>query len=114
MSKETKIIEYIKTVKEKVDTSCKCDCCGKIIRTAEIDEETNKLKVTIPKDMEGKVCWNIRAMHSEWGNDSCESIIYKDACSIDCMKNILDDILIDTNYQWSGDFSIEACSPETI
>lgn len=114
MSKKIKVIEFTKTVKEGVITSCKCDCCGKTIRTSEIDKETDTLKVLIPKDMEGKICWSIRAMHSEWGNDSCESIIRNEACSIDCMKNILDDILTDTNYQWSGDFSIKACSPELI
>lgn len=114
MAKNVKVIEYLKRVKEGVITSCKCDNCGKIIRTTDVDESTHELKITVPEDMKGKVCWSIRAMHREWGNDSCDSIIHTEACSIDCMKNILDNILTDTNYQYSGDFSIEAESPYTI
>lgn len=32
--------------------------------------------------------WFVTTGHHDWGNDSVDSIEYKDACSIDCLNDI--------------------------
>lgn len=51
----------------KVETSCKCDICGKEINL-------------------GDWFYSVMTGHNDWGNDSCDSIQSFDVCSDGCLE----------------------------
>lgn len=60
-------LTYTKTEEVMISEKRFCDCCG-----AEITGSH----------------WEITTGHHDWGNDSCDSIEDKDACSIACLNKL--------------------------
>ena len=117
MGKRIKRLKFLKEVEEEVVTLCKCDGCGRIIREAKLQDETEEARtfeVEVAPDMKGQTCWSIRAMHREWGNDSVDSIVTFHSCSILCTEKILHQIMNKDGYDTSGRFEIEAYSAEEV
>lgn len=56
-----------------------CDRCGKLI----LKKNEDKTIYCIGKH------WKLTTGHDDWGNDSCDSIVYKDICSIECLEKEL-------------------------
>lgn len=69
--KKYKEVERI--VKDEELISTNCDICKKEITD-----------VTIKESEEG-CYYNVCTHHSDWGNDSCESLKYFDFCSLNCL-----------------------------
>ena len=68
-----KIKTYVNVEKEIVD-KLTCDICGKEIK-------------------EGKLYYSVTTSHDDWGNDSIDSIEYKDICSDECLRNELENYI---------------------
>lgn len=75
MSDRTEIKKTI--VKRECVISKKCDVCGKDIPP---------LPRTFPQIY--TPYYRITTYHNDWGNDSCESYDYQDACSPECALKI--------------------------
>lgn len=117
MGKRIKRLKFLKEVEEEVVTLCKCDSCGKIIREAVLEEEDNEkrtFKIKVAPDMEGETCWSIKGVHRQWGNDSIESEVTFQACSVLCANKLLINLMGDDCYGKSGTFRIEACSAKEV
>lgn len=78
MSVKRKYEEKTYTKTEKVMTSEKryCDICEK-----EITDHH----------------WRIQTWHNDWGNDSCESFETFDICSVDCLREALENYIKESN-----------------
>lgn len=72
-----KEVTTTKTVTEKIAVGYKCDCCGR-------EQEKRMSSVTMN--------------HNSWGNDSIDSYITKDYCSLGCYATLAKDFLEDDDY----------------
>ncbi len=80
--------EITETVTHTVSTikALKCDVCG--------------------KEFKGKY-WNLTTQHSDWGNDSCDSISCFDLCSKECVQKKLDEYFEDCEDSCTQEFHLE-------
>ena len=78
LSKTEKKVVY-KSMRDLV--GIKCDCCEKII-PAVVDTKTHRY------------CKYYRVLtgHHDWGNDSCDSMVYRDVCP-DCINDFVTDYI---------------------
>ena len=65
--------KVVKEFEEVVSEVIICDVCGKPLHY-----DNNHYAVY----------YHIRTGHRDWGNDSCESIEYKDACCDECLAKL--------------------------
>jgi len=66
---------------EEVVIGKRCDCCG------------GEIKEYKPIDRNGY--FRITTGHRDWGNDSRDSIEFKDACSVECARTAIESYLKD-------------------
>ena len=59
------------TIRKKVEKEIKCDICGNTI---------------VGKTIKPHFYYTVMTGHHEWGNDSVDSIVYKDVCSDSCLQ----------------------------
>lgn len=80
--------EVTETVTHTVDRikALKCDVCG--------------------KEFTGKY-WDLTTQHSDWGNDSCESIKSFDLCSKECVQKKLDEYFKKCEHSDTQEFHLE-------
>jgi hypothetical protein len=71
--------EVTHTIIEEVIVGRKCDICGKTINC--VDRLGNYNFFTI------------HTWHNDWGNDSCESHEYLDACSPECVMKFTEEYI---------------------
>lgn len=81
----------------------KCDKCGKEISPYQFAGDESKY-------------YRVMTGHHEWGNDSCESIEYKDICP-ECIAKFVDEYLkngrdsayieIETEHVWDNSYEYE-------
>lgn len=99
LSEESKKIVY-KEVKEL--TGIKCDICKKILLVANNHKNIRRY-------------YSVTTGHYDWGNDSHESIVYRDICP-ECINEFVKDYLgkangseyieIETEYVYKKDVSV--------
>ena len=87
-----KITEKVLVESERV-IGRKCDVCGKVIFPVE------QKKSCFSFCGASTEFYLITTGHNDWGNDSCDSIEYKDACSKECAQKIIDEYF---KYVWDG------------
>ena len=68
IEKKYEVKERVVTERVLIEEKMFCDICGK----------------EIPKKSE---YWRVSTHHSDWGNDSCESVEHFDVCSQICLMN---------------------------
>lgn len=73
---KTEIKTIVKEVKEAVPTKRICDICGETV------DESNWFRII--------------TMHSDWGNDSAESLETRDACSPKCVLKFTEEYVVDS------------------
>lgn len=76
--------KVMKEVEETVSSVGICDVCGKEFN---YEEGFNKVKRAI--------YYNILTGHRDWGNDSCDSMKYTDACCDECLSRFTQEWLKD-------------------
>ena len=80
------IKKYTRKITKEIDENyglkITCDICGKVI--CDFDD-------TPPNYPTGQSVryFSLRKGHNDWGNDSIDSIEYKEICSEDCVKTAL-------------------------
>ena len=80
--------EVIRKTVEDVTIGRKCDCCGKdIVQKEKLCGEGG-----------GYDYFVLTTSHNDWGNDSCESFEYFDACSAACTIKMVSEYLKKYNY----------------
>lgn len=85
--------EVVKKSLEKVTTGRRCDFCNKEI---------------LPVDGKKYNYFYITTSHSDWGNDSIDSIEYFDACSVECALGLAEKYLKSTNgFRNTGEIDIK-------
>ena len=81
-----------------------------IKKTYEVKEHLVTEKVCTEAHMICDICckteisghhWYIRTFHNDWGNDSCDSVEGFDVCSIDCLKQKLDEYANESNNEYN-------------
>lgn len=90
----------------------------------EFEEKTVTQKVCVKKTTICDVCgkeitgeyYDVTTSHSDWGRDSVDSIEYKDACSVECLRKLFDKYIeISAGGLNSQKIEIEHCNePERI
>ena len=80
---EYKTLTYTKTEEVMISEKRYCDCCGKEITGAH---------------------WSVATGHNDWGNDSCESIEHKDACSTTCLYSMFKEYSEVSNGDWNSEY----------
>lgn len=75
----SKEIEEVVTRRRLKVTGIKCDSCGKEIPALPLNRGGNKY-------------YYVTTGHHDWGNDSCESVVYHDICP-DCINKFTADYL---------------------
>lgn len=78
MERKIKVQRMVKT-DVTVGFERTCDVCGKLI----LKKNENKTTYCSGKQ------WKLTTGHNDWGNDSCDSIEYKDICSAECLEKEL-------------------------
>lgn len=89
-----------KVMREVIDTVSSvgiCDVCGKEFNYHE--EGLNKTKRA--------TYYHIVTGHHDWGNDSCDSIEFRDACCDECLSRFIQEWLKDKNVIRSDTAYIE-------
>lgn len=61
-----------------------CDICGKRINTS--DEDSRRY-------------FRVMSGHSDWGNDSCDSIEYRDVCP-ECLLKLVKEYMLCDDHVW--------------
>jgi hypothetical protein len=89
INKTTK--QVVKEVTEVVDETFVCDVC----------KHEGQYKKYL-RDSEKTVYYHITTGHHDWGNDSCDSIVHKDACCVECLLKVMSDWLNDPDNKSSN------------
>lgn len=76
-------VKEVVTAKVRMLEGIKCDVCGKVIPAKKYKYDSNKY-------------FEVTTGHHDWGNDSCESIEYRDICP-DCISGYVSDYLKDVD-----------------
>lgn len=74
--------KVVKEVEQIVSEEFVCDVCGK-----------KGNYESLIRGLEKTCYYRITIGHYDWGNDSCDSIEYKDACCTDCLLKIFNEWL---------------------
>lgn len=74
---------YLKTEEVMVSQKRYCDVCGAEIKGPH---------------------WSITTGHNDWGNDSCDSVEYYDACSRSCFNKLIDDYINKTDDRLTSQY----------
>lgn len=88
--------KVMKEVEETVSEIGICDICGKDFN----------YKPWLYKDRIASY-YHIRTGHHDWGNDSCESVEYRDACCDECLSRFTQEWLKDEDVICSNTAFIE-------
>lgn len=88
--------KVVREVVETVDSVGICDICGKEFTYEPWSRENEMAKY-----------YHIVTGHHDWGNDSCDSIEYKDACSEECLSRFTQEWLKDEDVIKSDTAYIE-------
>ena len=92
---ETK--EVIRKNIESVTIARICDCCKKEIIPVEKRSYGDRYSYFV-----------LTTSHSDWGNDSCESIMEYDACSVECALKLAGEYLDDAQgFSNTGEIQIK-------
>ena len=92
--------EITKKIVEKTIVGRKCDICGKEIKPNARNNQYNYFA--------------LHTWHNDWGNDSCESHEYMDACSPECVKKFTDEYIKDAFENFANTHEITVSHVRTL